>query len=201
MNRSEQDKAIALTLPDEKLDFPADHPLLGKEVMERFEKIAAGYRDVLRKAKRDAIDRRKDLTENQKDAEKVEADASVMLQGDVNPFRYVKYAFDKHGNLALGRPKGRRKPHRHPLAQWLAQQTQVNVTAAYEAIAAKAKAEEREPTPQEFIGAIQESVRKARNKIARIRKAKRKARRDQQKLSRRINRGHAAGRKFNRRTR
>lgn len=179
MSHSETDKAIALTIPDEKVNVPAGHPTLTPETMTGFESIAEGYRETLRKTKRDAV-----------------------LPGDANPFAYTKYAFDKNGNLAVGRPKGRRiNPHRSALTLLLSHVTNAAVEAAFKLLQKKAKDEEREPKPEELITVLNESLRTARKQLARVRKAKRKKRRDQSKLSRRINRGHATGRKFNRRTR
>jgi hypothetical protein len=179
MSHSETDNAIALTIPDEKVKVPAGHPTLTPETMAGFESIAEGYRETLRKTKRDAV-----------------------LPGDANPFAYTKYAFDKNGNLAVGRPKGRRiNPHRSALTLLLSHATNKAVEAAFKLAEQKAKAEEREVKPDELIAVLNDAMRSAKNQLKRVRKANRKKRRDQSKLSRRINRGLAKGRKFNRSTR
>lgn len=181
MNRSETDQAIALTLPDDQPIVSEGHPLLNKEVLARFNVIADGYRDTLRKTKRDSAEKRKDV-------DGAEAANFLALPGDsINPYTYVAYAFDKHGNLSVGKGKGRLRPHRHPLTLLLSFLTNKIAAEEFEKLNVTLT-EGKEAAPADFIKIINGAMKKARNQISAKRQAKRKKHRDQQKRSRRVNR-------------
>jgi hypothetical protein len=172
--RSETDKAIALTLDDDKpITAPTDHPVLTEEVMTRFNEVADGYRETLRTVKRDDHAGPQD----------------ELTKEPVNPFTYTKYAFDKNGNLAVGHPKGRRlRPHISAVTLALSALTNKLVTAGVEALKTKAAAEDRAPEPKEYMEVLSRAVKTAKRQFRNDRQERKKKRRDMQKNSRRINR-------------
>lgn len=174
MSRSETDKAIALTLDDDKpIVAPSNHPVLTEEVMTRFNEVADGYKETLRTVKRDEF---VDLSD-------------VLVPEPVNPFTYTKYAFDKNGQLAIGHPKGRRlRPHISAVTLALSALTNKLITAGVEALKAKAAAENRAPEPKEYMEVLSRSVKTAKREFRSQRAEYKKKRRNMQKDSRRKNR-------------
>lgn len=173
MTLSETDKAIALTLDDEKpIVAPEGHPVLTKEVMARFNEVATGYRETLRTVKRDDHEAPKD----------------ELAKEPVNPFTYTKYAFDKNGQLAVGHPKGRRRPHVSAQTLALSALTNKLIEAGTEELKAKAAAEDRVPEPKEYMEVLSRAIKTARREFRSRRAEYKKKRRNMQKESRKKNR-------------
>lgn len=195
--------AINLTIPDAVPNIPEGNPILTGEVIARFKQVADGYRDTLRKVKVAEAERRYG-----KDSLEAKNAANLQLTGDMNPFKYVKFAFDSHGRLSVGRPKVRRKPHRPDYDRLLSQTVARIVEAGYAVLQASVKGkveatqithnpdgtnivkhEEAQVAGTDIIKLLNRSLRKAKAELRTKFVTRRKARNKQQRLSRRINRG------------